>query len=223
MGGAPEAGTGAPSPASDYAEDVTGHDLRDGDRPSPALRLVALCGHVAAGKSTLARALARALGADLLVADRVREALLEESGGSHEADAWRGLDPGLPDRLYAELLRRADGALANGRSVVLDACFPIRRLRDAARALAARRGASFLLLECRTEPGVRERRLDERAAGVPAVRDGWRGLAAGLDEQWEAPGPGEETVVAAGAGRVEEAVRAVLEELRRGDGAGSES
>jgi len=195
---------------------MTGQRGRDGERRSSALRLVALCGHVAAGKSTLARALARALEAELLVADRVREALLEESGGSHEADAWQGLDPGLPDRLYAELLRRADGALAGGRSVVLDACFPLRRLRDEARLLAARRGASFLLLECRADPRLRERRLDERAEGEPAVRDGWRGLAAGLDERWEAPDPGEQAVIAAGSGGVEEAVRAVLEELRRG-------
>ena len=51
--------------------------------------------------------------------------------------AWSGAyDLALTDRVYAELLRRADVVLASGRPAVLDASFRSAAHRRAARELA---------------------------------------------------------------------------------------
>jgi predicted kinase len=150
---------------------------------------VVVAGRIASGKSTLARALADGLGAALLVADRIREAAAEGLAGADAPAAARPLGRGRPadDAVYAELLRRADAELAAGRSVVLDAAFPRRALRDEARALAARRGARFRLVECRADDAAVRARLAARAAagGLPPER--WLALRDAFDAQFEAP------------------------------------
>src|SRR5512134_1650228 len=148
-------------------------------RPEQPLA-VAVTGRIASGKSTIARKLAEQLGATLLVADRIREAAVAHLAGEGEgsqADApFRALEHPVDDAVYAELLRRAEGELAAGRSVVLDAAFPERALRAAARALAARHRARFRLLECRAgEAAVRER-LAARAAEARVTLGRWLAL-----------------------------------------------
>src|SRR5688572_15976634 len=102
---------------------------------SPMLVLVG--GIIATGKSTIADCIGRERSAPVIDADRTRKHML---GGRPEdkmyAGAWQGAyDPHVTDRVYAELLRRADVVLASGRPVVLDASFGKRRFRDDARAL----------------------------------------------------------------------------------------
>jgi len=143
---------------------------------------VLVSGLVGTGKSTLSRALAKRIGAVRLEADRVRGTLLEsvetESGGS-ESRWRRDLSVGFEDQVYADLLRRAGEALAAGRPVVLDACFPRRSQREAARALAARRGLPFLFVECILPEDKLHKRLAERdrAVGQPAWEEIYRQLA----------------------------------------------
>jgi predicted kinase len=55
-------------------------------------------------------------------------------------------------RVYDGLRAAADGALARGRSMILDATFRRPEDRDSARALAARHSARFVLVEC-SAPG----------------------------------------------------------------------
>jgi predicted kinase len=123
---------------------------------------------VASGKSTVAKYVARRIGAPRVVADRVRRALLAElgEGAAHEL-AWA---PDLADRVYTGLLARAGDVLASGRSVVLDACFPTGPRRRAAAALAARYGARFVLALCdapREDIVARLRLRDARAKWPP--------------------------------------------------------
>jgi len=136
--------------------------------------LVAVAGWMASGKSTLSHALARALDAERIEADRERERAAEE--GEPEAMA-----PGFSEQLYPELLERAGGALAEGRSVVLDASFRRRRYRADAAALAARHGARFLLVECRVPEAVCRDRLRARERTEP----GWLAMFDAFLARWE--------------------------------------
>jgi len=154
-----------------------------GSGPPPVL--LAVGGLVASGKSTAARWLARRLGAAHLAADAVRRDLREHGRpGGWDPEAWRPI--------YRELLQRAAGELAAGRSVVLDGSFRTRAARAAARRLAREHGVRFRLVECRAAPEVLQRRLAarEREEGHP----GWTEIAEGVAEGWESAVdlPGEE-------------------------------
>jgi predicted kinase len=147
--------------------------------------LVAIGGLVATGKSTVAKHVARRLGAPRVVADRVREALLDHARGDavHEL-AWA---PELAELVYGGLLARADAALASGRSVVLDACFASAARRRAAEALARSHGARFVFGVCRAPREQIDERLrlrDERDGGPPG---GWRTIARAVARGWEPP------------------------------------
>ncbi|MGH0035087.1 MAG: AAA family ATPase [Myxococcota bacterium] len=128
----------------------------------PGARLLVLSGEVASGKSTVARALARWLDATRVEADEVRRLLREQDARDGLDDPLRHFDPATEERVYAELLREAERLLWSGRSVVLDAGFPTRSSRAAARGLARAHGLGFLLVECRVDPAVAHSRLEER-------------------------------------------------------------
>ena len=150
-----------------------------------ARRVIATGGRVASGKSTLAKAVARRLAAPRIVADRVRGVVLAEAmdGEGHEL-AWA---PELGEKVYAELLARADDVLAGGRSVVLDACFPSAERRRAAAALAARHGADFVFAWCDApdeDVAARLRLRDVRDGTAPGS---WEKIARQVEAQWESP------------------------------------
>jgi putative hydrolase of the HAD superfamily len=173
--------------------------------------LVAVVGQVACGKSTLARALAARLDAVRIEGDRLRDELLGDARRPvHEAHWERAFAPGFEQRLYAELLRRAESALADGRSVVLDACFPRQARRLDARARARRLGAAFLLVECRTRQETVRERLAQRDA--EAGHAGWQEIHDDLTARWE-PVTGlapDEHLCVDGDGDIEVAVHHVL-------------
>jgi predicted kinase len=138
--------------------------LAAGRRPLLPPRVVATTGLVASGKSTVAAALAARMAAPRVVADRARRHLLEAppAGDAGRSVAETAFAPRFDDAVYAELLAEADAVLASGRGAVLDACFPTRRSRAAARDLACRHEVPFLLVECRTDAAIRRRRLAAR-------------------------------------------------------------
>ena len=146
--------------------------------------VVAIGGTVASGKSTLARALADRMAAPRVVADRIRDQqLFGVAGRVHESGWAEAFDAGFHDRVYAELLRRADCALDSGRAVVLDGCFSRARDRDAARSLARRHQVPFRFVECRVDPAVQRTRLTERDDA--SARGGWQAIADALAAEWE--------------------------------------
>jgi hypothetical protein len=152
--------------------------------------LIATGGAVASGKSTVAKAIARRIAAPRVVADRVRETLLEPipDGIVHELIWDRTFSEGFGERVYHGLLRRAEAVLASGRAVVLDACFPDPARRREAAALAERHGARFVFLHC--DPAAAE--IDERLRKRDA-RDGagWFAIASDFAARWQPPGPDE--------------------------------
>lgn len=190
---------------------------------APALVVVA--GLVASGKSTLSRDLAERLGATRLEADRVRGTLLasveeegerasdDESAGA-EARWRRDLSEHFEDEIYSDLVRRADEALASGRPLVLDACFPRRSQRRAVRALAARHGLPFLFVECSIPDDTLRVRLAERdrAAGAPV----WEALHSRLAAHAEPPDELEpsERIVVCSDGPTDPELSRIEEKLR---------
>ncbi|HEY2517431.1 MAG TPA: AAA family ATPase [Polyangiaceae bacterium] len=132
--------------------------------------LVCVCGIIASGKSTTAAAIAETLGAPVIEADRTRKQMLglEPRTRVHER-AWAGAyDRVFTERVYAEVLRRADVVLASGRPVIVDASFRSAAERAHARELARRRGIAVKFVECVVRPEMARARLAarERAASV---------------------------------------------------------
>jgi predicted kinase len=137
----------------------------------PALILVT--GLSGSGKSSLAARLGPAIGARILASDPARKQLagLAPSGRRrNELDA--GLyRPEMNDRVYSWLLDEAGRLLANGRPAILDATFRRTEYRLAARDLARRYGARFLVVECRAGDTVIRERLEKRSASTDEVSD----------------------------------------------------
>ena len=89
-------------------------------RPLLPATVVVMAGQVASGKSTVARHVARRIGAPVVSTDATRDFLLgaRVSGDLHEI-RWEGsYESGFGERVYAETLRRAGEVLASGRPVV---------------------------------------------------------------------------------------------------------
>ncbi|HJC60056.1 MAG TPA: AAA family ATPase [Candidatus Dietzia intestinigallinarum] len=121
------------------------------------VRLVLVGGVSGSGKSTLARPLAQELGAELLRSDEVRQELRAGHGTAG------GYSAGAVDAVYSELLARAAGMLAHGRSVVLDATWLDPRRRAEAETVAADAHAELVEISCTAHRDELARRITERA------------------------------------------------------------
>lgn len=141
--------------------------------------MIAMTGISGTGKSTVARQLARVLGADHHRSDVVRKQLAGREGQA--ASAWRsGLyGEGWTVATYARMAELGAEAIAAGRPVILDATFLDREQRDALAAMARHRAVPFMLVETACDEQVLVRRLEERAvrgddpsdAGVAVMRE----------------------------------------------------
>jgi len=133
--------------------------------------LVLVAGVVGTGKSTVAAALADALGAVVVASDRVRKQL---AGLPPSTRIQAPLDQGIyaPDaveRTYAALFERARPIVGSGRVAILDATFSRRRHRAMAADLAAELGVRERIIEVRCAPEIARARLARReAAGLGA-------------------------------------------------------
>lgn len=121
------------------------------------------------GKSTLARELSQKDGAIRLRSDVERKRLaglaaLDRSGGPD------GLYSGLATRkTYEYLVHLAEGVLAAGWPVVVDAAFLKREQRDLFRDLAGRLAVPFRILDVKADPDtLRERVRLRQAKGADA-------------------------------------------------------
>lgn len=113
------------------------------------------------GKSTLAAALAEALGAELLRTDVIREELFTANSEPTKLD--QGIyRPELRRRVYAEMLRRAARMHAEGVSVILDGTFSELAVVEAARNMATQPRAVTFAVECVCSPEVAQARIRRR-------------------------------------------------------------
>ena len=126
--------------------------------------VVAVGGLIGAGKSTLAQALAPALGFPVVDADRTRKALAgvlptQQASAETYTEAFTR-------RTYDEVFRRADVVLRSGRGVILDATFRSRDLRLRARELAIRHRRPFRFVEAVCDEETLRERLRARRKGA---------------------------------------------------------
>jgi aminoglycoside phosphotransferase family enzyme/predicted kinase len=142
-------------------------------RPRPAPSLAVMTGLSASGKSRAARELAHAVRGIAVRTDAVRKQLAgvpwhqRPPGGLGE-----GLyTPAMTARTYATCLQVAADLLAAGWSVILDGVFGRRAERDAARALARRRGVSMRVVWCEAPEAVLRERLRARRAAARDLSD----------------------------------------------------
>jgi len=140
--------------------------------------MILVTGLTGSGKSTAARLLQGALPARVASSDETRKKLAGLGPGQHAAEPYgSGLySPVMNARVYHALLDEAAYALSRRRSIILDATHRRPEERLAARDLARRYGARFLMVECHAREETIEARLRQRAA---AGGDPWS------DGTWE--------------------------------------
>ena len=114
--------------------------------------LVLMTGLPGTGKSTVAAALARELGAALLSTDRIRA---ERSGPQAFSDADKG-------GVYERMLARAARGLSAGRRVILDGTFYLERLRRAGAAVGRRARVPVFVVEVVAPVPIVRRRMGRR-------------------------------------------------------------
>ena len=125
--------------------------------------LIAMAGLPGAGKSAVAAALARELAAPIVSVDPI-EAALWRAGVS------RAEPTGLAAYLAAEAV--ADGVLALGQTVIVDAVNAVEPARRQWRTLAERHGVPLAFIEavC-SDPGVHRARLESRSRGIEGFEE----------------------------------------------------
>lgn len=130
------------------------------------------CGLPASGKTLFARMIAETFSMDLVQSDVLRKEMSGVSLLQREIVPYgKGLyRPERRQMVYGQMLALAQDCLKNGRSVVLDATFSLRKWREDAAQLASDVDASFILVECVCSEENIRKRLKERE-GQETVSD----------------------------------------------------
>lgn len=136
---------------------------RPGDLP-PALLVTHGCS--GSGKTAGTQRLLEAAGAVRIRADveRKRLAGLPELASSRSLPGAGLYTPSLGAATYQRLLQAAVPVIEGGGAAILDATFLRRAARDDARALAARLGVPFVILDFDAPPSLLRERVGRRSA-----------------------------------------------------------
>src|SRR5215207_6587241 len=125
--------------------------------------LIAMTGLSGTGKSTVAAALARALGAPIFSSDNVRKELAGRAGPAPAAWEQGLYGPDQTEATYGRLEELAREALVTGRATILDATFLDERRRERLAAVAEGAGVPLVLVETVCTEGVALGRIVARA------------------------------------------------------------
>jgi len=140
--------------------------------------LIATCGLMGTGKTTLAGELAELLRGSLLRSDVLRKNLAGIEPSERRGDSFgQGIySPDFTKKTYAALMEEALAVLKGGKTAVVDASFADRRQRETFREAARRAGVPFLLLWVQCDEATVLERLDRRQALGRDASDGRREL-----------------------------------------------
>ena len=125
--------------------------------------LLVVRGLTGTGKTTLASRLSEVLEIARLETDAVRRELFGESQSPAEYGTAI-YQPENRDRVYEEMLRRANGLIESGRSVIVDGTFFTAKSRMDALAMAAGGRAVPLVVHCHCPDDVAHQRIATRLA-----------------------------------------------------------
>jgi aminoglycoside phosphotransferase family enzyme/predicted kinase len=157
-------GSGAEDAARHMAEATDYLDLASAAALTVQPVLVAMTGLSGTGKSTVARHLARALGARLFASDVVRKDLAGIEGSAPAAWGEGLYRPEWTSATYDRLFALAEASLDAGIPVVLDASFLATEQRLGAAPVAARANAQLVLIETVCDEETVAARLATRTA-----------------------------------------------------------
>jgi uncharacterized protein len=145
-------------------------------------------GRVATGKSTLAAALSRELGWQLVSSDPLRKSLADLPLHERPDAAGRAAlyAPEMTARTYEALIQQAAEILRQGRGVILDATFSKRVFRDQMRESIGDARLRWIITEA--DAATTRRRLGNREQNAEVVSDARLGDQPVLDANFEFPG-----------------------------------
>jgi hypothetical protein len=174
--------------------------------------LLLTIGLMGVGKTTLARALATALGAELLRSDVIRKELAGTPAAHACSDAFdTGLyAPAISRRTYAELRQRAERLLRLGTTVIVDASFARSAERQAFLALAGELALPVRLLHVHCDRATAMTRLAQRRADGLDASDGRAELVDAQAASFEPPGSGPGLITIDSSAAVDYNVQAVI-------------
>jgi predicted kinase len=141
--------------------------------------LIIMAGLPASGKTTIARALAREIGAVHLRVDTIEQAIVRSGAGAHPVGPVG----------YAVAYALAEDHLGLGMTVVADSVNPLAVTRDAWRDVARAAGVEHVEVEvvCSDET-EHERRATTRATDIPDLRKPtWQEIRHREYEPWDRP------------------------------------
>jgi len=132
-----------------------------------SVRLAVVGGGPGTGKTTLAQAFAKRVGAAVISTDEVRRALQNSGVIGGEAGVLNAGLYSAPNiaAVYREVLHQAQILLANGRSVILDGTWRDPNRRDQVRQLAAQTHSAEIEFLCETSVSTAASRVAARPAG----------------------------------------------------------
>jgi len=162
------------------AADLMALCLRALGESSP--RLILVGGLPGTGKSTVARNIGLFLGVAVLRSDVVRKQLHNlDSATSAHAHFGQGIyNSSATERMYTDLIERANTELSQGRSVVIDASFNDTLNREQARNLASRTKSRVLELRCTLPRSEADQRMTARRQQGTDASDADASIAAAM-------------------------------------------
>lgn len=171
------------------------NDIASGDRPQ---FLAIMAGVTGTGKSTIAKLLAEHWQAAHLQTDLIRRELAglnptERSGSDIEGGIYT---QEMSEKTYAEMLRRAEVALADGKSVIMDGTHLRREFRSRSLEVSRRFNAFTIIVECSLEQQKALNRLKQRYSSGTSESEGRPEVYLKQIQTWEPVGDDEADVVA---------------------------
>jgi predicted kinase len=163
--------------------------------------LIIFSGLPGVGKTTIARELARQIGAVHVRADTIEQAM---------RDSGRCLEP-LNDAGYRVAYAVAEENLRIGHKVVADSVNPFSLTRNAWRAVANRAGTSAVEIEIKcSDVAEHRRRAESRVSDIPGLYlPAWEEMASREYHPWDR----DHIVIDTASHTVQESVRLVADRL----------
>jgi aminoglycoside phosphotransferase family enzyme/predicted kinase len=147
------------------------HDLTRREPARYRGPVICMAGVTGTGKSHVAYAFAARIGAVVLSTDVIRKQLAGVDPTDHSGgEELYSLE--MTRKTYAEVHRRAEALLADGRVVILDATYLKRDHRQEVANMASAHDRPFLVVECQLDPDKVRANLQSRQADPTAVSDG---------------------------------------------------